>query len=494
MTQMIRVLLVEDEAILAMNLEMMLRRQGYEVLPFAASGEDAVALAKEHQPDIVVMDIHLAGEMNGFDAALRIQSFMDVPIVYVTGHSEEGTLNEAILTKPYAFLVKPVSEIELKACLETVLYRHAMDRKLRESEDRYRSIVENINDALVIHDFTGRIIDVNDNCCKMFGYVRDELIGANVSLFSSPEALCYQTEKITEVRNNPSLVFETQCAGRDGMHVPVEVSARVVSRESAGVIQCFLRDISERKKQEELIRVMNASLEQAMAEKDQLLSIISHDLRSPLSGLLAFTRILSEKVQTYSIEELKKFADIMQLSAKGVYDLLENLLEWSKLQRGLFQFEPAPLNLTDLVEQSTNLLRSLAEQKNVVLENQVPEDVIVSADNAMLKTLLRNLLANALKYSRQGGRVRIFTESDGALVTVGVRDEGVGMEESVLAGLFKKNIIQSQTGTDGERGTGLGLLLCAELIQRLGGEIWVLSSPGQGTTVYFTLPRGQVTS
>jgi PAS domain S-box-containing protein len=494
MPEMKRVLLVEDEAVLAMNLEMMLRRLGNVVLPLAASGEDAVALAKEHLPDIVFMDIHLAGEMNGFDATTQIHSFLDVPIVYLTGHSDEATIAEAATTEPYAFLVKPVTQKELMACLEVVQHRHKMDRKLRESEERYRSIVENINDALVIHDFRGKIIDVNDNCCKMFGYTRDELIGVNVALFSSPEALCYQTERITEIQQTPSLVFETRCTGKDGMHIPIEVSARVVSRESTGVTQCFLRDISERKKQEKRIREMNESLEQSIAEKDQLFSIIAHDLRTPLIGLVAFTRMFAEKVDEFSVEDLKKWAGEMKLSAEGLYDLLENLLEWSSLQRGMFRFEPAPLILADIVEQNAGLLRSVTLLKEIVMENHVPDNLIVSADNAMLKTLLRNLLANAFKFSRQGGKVMVFAESDGAMVTVAVRDEGVGMEESVLAGLFKLNRIQSRRGTDGERGTGLGLLLCAELIKRLGGKIWVQSNPGQGTTVYFTLPGGQVTN
>lgn len=490
MTKKMRVLLVEDEAILAMNLEQMLREMGYAVLPLVASGEDAIDLAKRHQPDVVIMDIHLAGKMNGFTAATQIQSFLDAPIVYLTGHSDDATLNEATLTGPYAFLVKPVSRNELTACLEVVLHRHAMDRKLRESEDRYRSIVENINDALVIHDFNGRIIDVNENSCNMFGYARDELIGANVSLFSSPEALCYQTQKIAEIRQTPSLVFETHCAGRDGMHVPVEVSARVVSRELGGVIQCFLRDISERKRQEQRIKEMNESLEKTMAEKDRLFTIIAHDLRSPLTGLLAFTRVLAEKVDAFSAEDLKKCAREMKLSAEGLFELLENLLEWSRLQQGLFENEPALLVLEDLVEKNIGLLHTVSRQKKIVMENHIPANLIAYADGAMVKTLFRNLLGNALKFSRKGGRVQVFAESDGTMITVAVQDEGVGMDAEERDGLFKPDRVHSRKGTDGERGTGLGLVLCAELVQRMGGTIWLQSSPGQGTTFFFTLPSG----
>jgi PAS domain S-box-containing protein len=494
MTRMTRVLLVEDEAILAMNLEQMLRRMEYDVLALAASGEDAVALAKEHQPDIVIMDIQLAGEMDGCDAAKRIESLMDVPIVYLTGHSDDATLSKAKLTGPYAFLVKPVSQKELMICLEVALHRHEMDRKLRESEERYRNIVENINDALIIHDFAGTIHDVNENCCGMLGYARDELIGANVALFADPDSLCSRTEPMTKAGYESRVACETTFTNKDGKIIPVDVSATVVSRESGGLTQCFLRDITERKEQEQRIRKVNDSLKRTLSEKEKLYAIIGHDLKSPLIGLLAFIRMLSKKADTFSTEDLQKYVGVMQKTAEELYDLLENLLEWSRLQRGLFQCEPEPLNLAELVKQNFHLLHSLAQQKKNVMENQVPDDLVVYADNSMLKTLLRNLLTNALKFSRQGGRVLVFAERDGAMVTVAVQDEGVGMEESILAGLFKEDSIQSRKGTDGEKGTGLGLLLCAELIRQLGGDIRAQSSDGQGTTVYFTLPSGQVTS
>ena len=488
MAKAMRVLLVEDEAILAMHLEQMLGGMGYAVLPPVASGEDAVDQAKRHHPDIVIMDIHLAGKMNGFTAARQIQTFLDAPIVYLTGHSNDATLTDATQTGPYAFLVKPVSQKELRASLEVVLHRHALDRKLRESEDRYRSIVENINDALVIHDFTGTVIDVNENFCKMFGYARDELIGTNVSLFSRPEAPCHQTEIMAELRKTSALVFETRCVGKDGKHVPVEASARVVSRASAEVVQCFLRDISDRKEQERRLRETNDRLEKAIADKDKLHGIIAHDLRSPLTGVLAFTRLLASKVDTFSVEDLRKCAREMQLTVEGVYELLENLLEWSTLQQGLFENQPAPLLLADLVEKTIKMMHAVCQQKKVVMENHVPAHLVAYADPAMAKTVFRNLLGNALKFSRQGGRVQVFAESDGALVTVAVQDEGVGMEPEVRDALFRTDRVQSHKGTRGERGTGLGLLLCAELLQQLRGTIWVQSSPGQGTTFFFTLP------
>lgn len=510
------VLLAVAEADTARSLQRMLGDLGHDVLPPVASGRDAVILAGERQPDVVILDTRLTGEVDALTAALQIQAFLDAPVIYLTDGPDGAALSEALSTDPSAFLVRPVLRNELRTCLETVLRRHEMERRLRDSEERYRNIVEHINDALVIYDSAGRIIDVNDHCCRMFGYAHGELIGADTALLSNPESLGWQTQKHAELRQGPAVVFETWCKDRNGRIFPVEVSARMVNAHapaglprflprterdnveqsgtcgrSAGVTQCLLRDIGERKEQKRRLQEAKVQLEQAMAEREKLFSIIAHDLRSPLVGLLALTRMLAEKIDTFTTEELRKCAKDMKQSAEGLHDLLENLLEWSLLQQGMLRFDPAPLILADLVEQNVGLLRAVTRQKEIVMENQVPENLVVYADSKMLKTLLRNLLGNALKFTRNGGNVQVFAESDGAMITVAVRDEGAGMEETILSGLFRQDRIQSRRGTDGEKGTGLGLLLCAEIIQRLGGAIWAQSSKGQGTTFFFTLPAAR---
>lgn len=509
------VLLAVNEADTAVTLERMLNELDHDVLSPVASGRNAVILARERQPDVVILDTRLTGEVDALTAAVLIQAFLDAPIVYLTGGPDEAALSEALSTDPSAFLVRPVSRRELRACLETVLRRHEMERRLRDSEERYRHIVEHINDALLLYDSAGRIIDVNEHCCRMFGYARGELVGADTALLSNPEPLGSQTQKHAELRQGPAVVFETTCMDRNGRTFPVEVSARMITRapaglsrslprtergngehpgtwgRSTGVTQCLLRDIRERKEQERRLREAKDHLEQALAEKEKLFSVIAHDLRSPLVGLLVFTRMLAEKVDLFTAEELRKCAKDMKQSAEGLHDLLENLLEWSSLKRGALPFAPEPMTLAEPVKQNLGLFRALSEQKKIALESHVPEKLMVNADSAMLKILLRNLLANALKFSRQGGRVRIQAETDEKMVTVCVRDDGVGMEEDLLDGLFRQNTIQSRRGTDGEKGTGLGLVLCAEVVQRLGGEIWAQSRPGQGTTFFFTLPAAR---
>ncbi len=483
-----RILIVEDEGILALALESMLKKSGYVPLEPVSTGEAAIVAVDEKQPDLVLMDIQLAGEMDGITTAGHIHTFSDIPIVYLTGHSDEVLLQRAKLTRPYGYLIKPVSVRELKACLEMTLHQHELSKKLQESEVRYRNIVENVNDALLIHDFKGRIIDVNDNACRMLGYERSELIDANLDLFSSSKALCFQDERIARLRKDPSIVFETRCSVRNGKQIPIEVSSKVVSRESSGIVQAFMRDISERKKYEEEIFNKNEQLQKAVAERDKFFSIIAHDLRSPFIGFLLFIRMMTEKINNLSPEEVQRLSREMRDSAENLYDLLENLLQWSLVQRGESEYEPSVCKLADIVRQNIELMYTLAVHKNITFKSDVPDDLKIWADKSMLETILRNLLSNAVKFSQPGGEISISASLQKDRVLVSVTDNGVGMAPELLSRLFMMDKISSRKGTAQEKGTGLGLLLCKEFVQKHKGEIWATSRPGNGTTFYFTLP------
>lgn len=483
-----RILVVEDDGILAMTLETMLNKLGYAVLRPVARGEDAVAAAATEQPDLVLMDIHLGGSMDGITAARRIGSFSEVPVVFLSSHSEDALLRQAKSTTPYGYLIKPVSERELAACLEMALHRHSMDVRLRESENRYRAIVENINDALFVHDFQGKILDVNENACRMTGRARDELVGANLETVADQKKLRHHAQCLAELIENGSALFEMDLARKDGTTVPVEVSAKVVSHASGGVVQGFARDISERKRFEAEIVRKNEQLRSIIADKDKFFSIIAHDLRSPFNGFLVFIQLLTQSERSFEPAVIRRLCMDMKQSAENLYALLENLLEWASLQRNGVVFAPKEHGLMDLVEECVDLMQDVAHLKNVILEHVVPDGLTVFADMAMLKTILRNLLSNAVKYSGAGDTVVVAAQRKEGAVEISVRDSGVGMDRKFLSGLFALGGVRSHPGTRGEKGTGLGLILCREFVDKHGGRIWVQSSPNRGSTFTFSLP------
>ncbi|MFP4108435.1 MAG: ATP-binding protein [Desulfonatronovibrio sp.] len=485
-----RILIVEDEGLQVMALKKKLTTLGYSLLRPVARGEEAVEVVRDENPDLVLMDIHLAGNMDGITAARHIQSISGVPIVYVTGHSDAQLLQRAKETQPYNYLLKPVSIKDLKVAVDMALHQYSLDKKLEQSEARYRSIVENITDALFIHDFQGRISDVNQNACLMLGYERKELIGSDLDKLLNHKDSGASLEWKKLIDKYPCNVLETTCVCKDGNHIPVEVSFKLVSGESAGIIQSFFRDISERREfQGELIR-KNQELEKTLAERDRFFSIIAHDLRSPFIGFLNFIRLLSERFKKISFEDIQKLTTEMKHSAESLYNLLENLLEWSMFQRNEVSYSPSACCLESVVKEINNLVRSNAACKNISLQRDMPADLYVFADKSMLSMILRNLMYNAVKFSHNNGAVRVSARPEGSMVRVSVADEGVGMDRDALEKLFLPGRMSSRKGTGGEKGTGLGLLLCKEYVVKHGGEIWAESTPGKGTVFYFTLPAG----
>lgn len=226
-----------------------------------------------------------------------------------------------------------------------------------------------------------------------------------------------------------------------------------------------------------------------LLQKDKICSIIAHDLRSPFSGMLGVSKILSEELNNLTQDEIHNFTIMLKDSIENTYKLLENLLEWSRLQRGMIPFEPKSFNLGEMVENTVAIHEAKSNEKEILVMNHVPSDLIVFADMNMIDTVLRNLLSNAIKFTPKGGRVEINTRSDENYVEVSVADTGIGIPDEMIPQLFKVGAKTSRSGTEGEASTGFGLILCKELIDKHLGNIWVESQVGKGTKFYFTIPQ-----
>jgi PAS domain S-box-containing protein len=247
----------------------------------------------------------------------------------------------------------------------------------------------------------------------------------------------------------------------------------------------------ERKQAEEEIKIKNELLQKVNAEKDKFFSIIAHDLRGPLSAFVAATQILEEDIQNMTLEDIREITLSMNKDATNVYSLLENLLEWSRLQRGVMEFKPAELNLLRIINSGIESVSAQAMKKGIFIDCSVNDNLKVNADIHMFETVVRNLISNSVKFTKPGGKVTISAqkESDGS-ISVMVADSGIGMSQELLGRLFRINEKTSRPGTSGEPSTGLGLLLCKEFIEKHGGEINVKSEEGTGSTFSFKIPGG----
>jgi PAS domain S-box-containing protein len=227
------------------------------------------------------------------------------------------------------------------------------------------------------------------------------------------------------------------------------------------------------------------------ANKDKFFSIISHDLKGPFTGLLGITEMLVEDYDDFSDEEIKELIVGLHKSAKNGYELLEGLLEWSRLQRGAIEFKPTEINLSKVSDMILELSRPNAVRKNLTLESKIKINEIAYADENMVSTVIRNLIANAIKFTESGGRIEINSEKMDDFVKVCITDDGIGISEEDIKKLFRIEIHHTTVGTNKEKGTGVGLILCKELIEKNHGKIWVESEFGKGSMFCFTLPISQ---
>ncbi|HEX7016662.1 MAG TPA: tetratricopeptide repeat-containing sensor histidine kinase, partial [Cyclobacteriaceae bacterium] len=233
----------------------------------------------------------------------------------------------------------------------------------------------------------------------------------------------------------------------------------------------------------------NAQLQRLNATKDKFFSIISHDLRGPLNSLTSFSELLINHMDQLTRSEIQSLARDLDLSVKNLYGLLENLLEWSRSQTGTIQFTPEPFDLSALLEENRSLLSQQAQSKRITLLYEAPEGVIVRAHKPSVSTVIRNLISNAIKFTPQGGVIKLDIRCGSGEAVVSVADTGVGMDQEAIEKIFRIDAKHTTMGTANEKGTGLGLILCKEFVEKNHGKIWVTSEPGKGSVFYFSLPE-----
>ena len=239
---------------------------------------------------------------------------------------------------------------------------------------------------------------------------------------------------------------------------------------------------------EEKVQRQNEQLLDLNATKDKFFSIIAHDLRNPFNGILGLSSMLLKNINVYPLDDISRWVKQISMSAQGAYDLLENLLDWSKTQTGRIEFKPKVFELQDLITEILEITSSISMSKNIKICYEMPESVSLYADRNMIDTILRNLVINAVKFTREEGLVRIVVACSQDDVAISVIDNGVGIEPSRIGDLFKINEKTSTLGTANERGTGLGLILCDEFVRKHGGRIWVESEVDKGSSFKFTIP------
>ena len=304
----------------------------------------------------------------------------------------------------------------------------------------------------------------------------------------------------------------------DEMELIVQIRAMVkikyVNRHNRDEKEHLARLVSERtqeleKSQSEMIQVLEdlkaenegrritekalieseRCLQELNATKDKMFSIIAHDLKSPFNSILGFSNLLVEQVRQEDYQDIEEYAGIIQESSKRVMTLLSNLLDWARSQTGRMDFNPEEIKLSVLINEAVELSKDVALQKSISISKEIPDTITVFVDQTMISTVLRNIISNAIKFTHPKGTISISVENKPDEVMVSICDNGIGMSKDVLENVFLLNQCFSTNGTQNEQGTGLGLVICKEFIQKHRGKIWVESKPEKGSHFHFTIPN-----
>ncbi|MHB8929849.1 MAG: sensor histidine kinase [Melioribacteraceae bacterium] len=374
---------------------------------------------------------------------------------------------------------------------------------LQQSNQKLEAIISATPDGIGMISLDGKMQFVSDKLAEMNGYSIeqiDEFIGKPVFGFIDPSSHKLLSDNIRKLiaGEAENKLTEYLAVKKDNSRFYIDVNSTVLV-DSTGKPKSILfveRDITERKLTEDKLRNYRQHLEESEKElkqlnssKDKLLSIIGHDLKNPFQIISSFAEMLKEDFIELSEEEKRKYVDIICQSSKSAHRLLDNLLNWAQSQTGGINFLLESLQLKKIVDNSIDVLIAQAKNKNIELDTEINEVTTVMADTNMLDTILRNLISNAIKFTNNGGTVKVSADDTGEMVLVKVSDNGIGLSKVDLEKLFRIDVKNSDIGDSREKGTGLGLILCKEFAEKHNGKIWAESEVGKGSTFSFTLPK-----
>ncbi len=476
-----RILVADDEAIIGKQLEKSLTAMGYEVVGIAVSGEDAVELAKDFTPDVILMDIAMPGKLDGILAAERIKTELHIPIIFLTAYAEEEVVQRAKHAEPSGYIVKPFQEDQVRAAIEVAIYKNEMEAKLRRSEEQYRRMVNTAQEGIYLVDAEVRIDFVNRQLGEMLGYTSEEMLGQYlidfmdeidpVDVYQSPQWDKEQIEKLHDFR------FRR----KDGSHLWGMVSSSTMFDDDGkftGALGMVI-DVTQRKRAERALRKANEELK-------NFVDAVAHDLKNPIMSIRGFSLLLSRKYEEKLTDKGLYYVRMIDASALQMNRLVSDLLTLSRVGHVAPNLESVVFH--DLVDKVASHLQGRLEEMGIefVVERNLP---VIYCDGERMYQVFENLLSNAIRCARDDKKpkIEIGYEDTGEHHQFYVRDNGVGIDPKYHEKIFEMFHRGGEQGN--EEGTGLGLATVERIVNTHGGRIWVESEKDKGATFYFTLPK-----
>jgi PAS domain S-box-containing protein len=376
-------------------------------------------------------------------------------------------------------------------CLD-ITERKQTEDALKRSESKFRMLFAQMSEGFALHEIIYdvnhvavdyKILEINPAFEKQVGIQAENANGALATQLYGVSPAPYIDIYAQVAETGEHYFFQTYFPPLDRYF---QIS---VFSPNPGYFATIFVDITERKLAEDALKESETHLRELVATKDKFFSILAHDLKSPFNSILGLSNMLVEQVREKNYEGIEEYAGIIQKSTQRVFDLLMNLLEWARTQTGRMDFSREYIELGALINEVIELLGESARQKSITIIKELPRNMLVFADKAMINTILRNLISNAIKFTYSGGQVVISADKKPSELMISISDNGIGIKKEVIGKLFRIDETYIAPGTQDEKGTGLGLILCKEFIEKHGGKIWVESEVGKGSLFCFTIPK-----
>jgi PAS domain S-box-containing protein len=418
--------------------------------------------------------------------------------------------------------IRPIKFMNKPALLGTfidITDRKRAENELQRTKDYLENLINYANAPIIVWDPDTRIQLFNHAFEHLTRYSSSEVEGKKLDMLFPADSLEESNLKIKdaltenwktieipiltkdkEIRivlwnsaniydTNKKTVLSTIAQGND---ITERINAEKIAEERTKDLEVanlqLKQELKERFLAQEALRKSEAQLKELNATKDKFFNIVAHDLKNPFTSLIGSSELLFRNIDNMDNEKIKTLASILNDASKNGYAILQNLLDWSRSQTGLLKFNPENINLRKLVDEHILNLEQISSNKEIKIHSEVKDDLFIYGDKNMIKTILRNLLSNAVKYSHRSGKVIVDATANDVDVIISVKDFGIGIQEENINKIFRIDAKYSVPGTENEQGTGLGLKLCKEFVEKQGGKIWVESSENKGSEFKFSIP------
>lgn len=484
-----KILIVEDEGIVAFNLQQRLQHMGYHVTGTAESGAQGLELVARERPDLVLMDIHLKGEMDGIELASTLGREHGLPVIYLTAYSEDTTLERARHTRPYGYLIKPFSERELHATVQMALERHEVQTALCESQTQLGQALDAACMGLLHVQLQTNSLRLSGRPAVGLGLSVDTELPLHdfLSLLTEADRTLLRRDWSEGAARRRTVRLCTA----DGTERWLQLDT---TADGAGRVRGVVQDVTEREQARVALQRVNEALEERVNERTaelrrhvQELEAFSHtaahDLRSPIRAISGLGEILSETHGAALDDEGRQMLQRMTQAARRMGELIDALLRLSRLSNA--PLVRTAVDLGALAREIERTQRFIDPEREVELE--VADGQIVQADQALMRSVVGNLLRNAWKFTRDSrpAKIRVASERRDGQSVYFVQDNGCGFDKAQADKLFDAFFRLHNEQDYG--GSGLGLSIAQRIVQRHGGRIWAEGQVGRGATVYFTL-------